>query len=84
MDSNYPYNGRGSGPSGKPDLHFILKNSRADAEEAAKRAGRGQPIHHTAHEPDQYPHFHPADRDGNIIKNGQHFGYPQNTKFHPR
>ena len=42
MDSNYPYNGRGSGPSGKPDLHFILKNSRADAEEAAKRAGRGK------------------------------------------
>ncbi|CAF1052658.1 unnamed protein product [Brachionus calyciflorus] len=82
MSYNGQYNGRGPGPSGKPDLHFISKNSKASARDAARQAGSGPPIHHSAHEQGQRPHYHPADRKGDIIKNGQHFNYPQDTKFH--
>ncbi|RNA30691.1 hypothetical protein BpHYR1_001976, partial [Brachionus plicatilis] len=39
MAYNGPYNGRGTGPSGEPAQHFVQKNSRADAQEAARRAG---------------------------------------------
>ena len=33
--------GRGAGPSGKPKLHFVQLNSRKDAQEAARKAGKG-------------------------------------------
>lgn len=65
------------GPSGKFMLYFKLLPSRKYAEEAAREAGRGNPpVHHAAHEPGQRPHFHPADRHGNIIKDGLHYEYP--------
>ncbi|CAG7831549.1 unnamed protein product [Allacma fusca] len=68
--------GRKIGGSGKPHLHFILLPSRKAAENAARNAGKGNtPVHHTAHKPGQHPHFHPADRSGNIIKDGSHYGY---------
>ena len=41
---DYPYNGRGTGPSGKPDLHFVQKNSKADARDAARNSGTGKCI----------------------------------------
>jgi len=68
---------RPSGPSGDPVLHFVQCNSRKEAKDRAQEAGEGNPpIHHTAHEPGQQPHFHPADKDGNIYKDGSHYQYP--------
>lgn len=65
------------GPSGKPMLHFKLLPNRKVAEEAAREAGRGNPpVHHAAHGAGERPHFHPADRYGNIIKDGAHYEYP--------
>lgn len=70
--------GRGTGGSGKPRDHFINKNSRKEAENAARDAGKGnKPIHHSPHKPGQSPHFHPADKNGEKINSGQHFGYPK-------
>jgi hypothetical protein len=67
---------RCTGPSGKPILHFKRLPNRKSAEDAARSAGKGNtPVHHTAHEPGQRPHFHPADRYGNIIKDGSHYEY---------
>ena len=58
-------------------LHCKLCPNRKRAEDAAREAGKGNPpIHHTAHEPGQRLHFHPADRYGNIIKDGAHYEYP--------
>jgi hypothetical protein len=66
------------GPSGKPVLHFKLFPNRKSAEEAARSAGKGNtPVHHAAHGPGERPHFHPADRYGNIIKDGSHYEYPR-------
>ncbi|CAF1612562.1 unnamed protein product, partial [Didymodactylos carnosus] len=68
---------RCAGPSGKPMLHFKLLPNRSKAEDAARSAGKGNtPVHHTAHGSGQRPHFHPADRYGNIIKDGAHYEYP--------
>ncbi|CAF1396493.1 unnamed protein product [Rotaria sordida] len=73
---------RCEGPSGKPMLHFRLLPNRKSAQEAAREAGRGNPpVHHTAHGPGQRPHFHPADRYGNIIKDGAHYEYPAPKHF---
>ncbi|CAM4977169.1 unnamed protein product [Rotaria socialis] len=59
--------------------YMIDCKSRAEAKEQAKQASNNHkaPIKHTAHEPDQLPHFHPAGPDGEIKKNGQHFTYPK-------
>lgn len=62
------------GPSGKPMQHFIQKNNRKDALEAAKQQGRGRPpIHHN--EKGRKSHFHPSNSDGTIRKDGSHFQY---------
>ncbi|CAG7831551.1 unnamed protein product [Allacma fusca] len=70
--------GRKIGGSGKPQQHFPAHKSRKTAEDAARNAGKGnKPVHHTAHQPGQSPHYHPADRNGNIIKDGSHHQYPK-------
>jgi hypothetical protein len=68
---------RKAGPSGEPVLHFIMCPSRSQAEEQAKRASNNHqsPIHHSAHGPGQNPHYHPVDAQGEIKKNGAHYGY---------
>ena len=71
---------RKEGPSGKPMKHFQLLRSRKQAEDAARAAGSGPPIRHPAHEPGQHPHYHPAKKDGSIIKDGSHYQYPDNSK----
>jgi hypothetical protein len=69
---------RCTGPSGKPVLHFKLLPNRKSAEDAARSAGKGNtPVHHAAHGPGERSHFHPADRHGNIIKDGSHYEYPR-------
>ncbi|CAF1217058.1 unnamed protein product [Adineta ricciae] len=66
--------GRGAGGSGKPRQHFIHKNTRKEAEEAARRQGGGRPpIHHN--ERGQKSHYHPSDKNGDIRKDGSHFQY---------
>ncbi|UJR33887.1 hypothetical protein I4U23_021308 [Adineta vaga] len=66
--------GRGAGGSGKPRQHFIHKNTRKEAEEAARRQGGGRsPVHHN--EKGHKSHFHPSDKNGNIRKDGSHFQY---------
>ena len=63
------------GPSGKPKLHFIMKKSRKEAEEAALHYGNANGVvHHASNTHDNYPHFHPT-RDGKKIP-GVHFQYP--------
>lgn len=70
---------RKQGPSGELQQHFIECSSRAEARNRAKEASNHHkaPIHHTAHEPGQKPHYHPVDANGEIKKNGQHFTYPE-------
>ena len=74
---------RKAGPSGKPALHFIDKSSKKGAYEAAKRAGRGEPIHHpnpSRGKPHYHPNKNPNDSKGldtNIKKDGTHFTYPK-------
>ena len=66
--------GRGVGGSGKPRQHFIQKNNRKDALDAAQRQGGGRsPIHHT--EQGRKSHFHPSDKNKDIRKDGSHFQY---------
>ncbi|CAF1684709.1 unnamed protein product, partial [Adineta ricciae] len=50
---------------------------RKEAEEQARRASNHHqsPIHHSAHGPGQYPHYHPVDANGEIKKDGTHYGY---------
>ena len=74
---------RKKGPSGKPRLHFINKKTKKEAYEAAKRAGKGEPIQH-AHPKKGKPHFHPNDNPNDCIgleeyiqKDGVHFTYPK-------
>ncbi len=74
--SRFSIGTRCTGPSGKPMLHFKRFPNRKSAEDAARSAGKGNtPVHHTAHEPGQRSHFHPADRYGNTIKDGSHYEY---------
>ncbi|CAG7831552.1 unnamed protein product [Allacma fusca] len=69
--------GRKIGGSGKPQQHFPTYNSRKAAEDAARKAGKGnKPVEHAPHQPGQSPHYHPADKNGNIIKDGSHHQYP--------
>lgn len=73
-----PIGTRKIGPSDKPVLHFVNHPNRKSAQEAAREAGKGNPpVHHTAHKPGEKPHFHPADRNGEIIKDGSHHNYPK-------
>lgn len=62
------------GGSGKPYLHFIQCSNRSDAMNRAREAGKGNtPVLH--HEDGRNPHFHPADRNGEIIKDGAHYEF---------
>ena len=52
------------GGSGDPRVHFNHSPSQATAENRARSHSGGRtPIHHTAHKPGQYPHFHPTNKD---------------------
>ena len=78
VESKGMISGRGKGPSGKVDRHFVDKPNRKSAQEAAREAGKGNPpIHHQAHEPGQKPHYHPTNKDGSIKKDGSHFNHPK-------
>ena len=74
---------RTAGPSGKPALHFIDKSTKKQAYEAAKHAGKGEPIHHanpTVGKPHYHPNNNPKDYKGldkNIKKDGTHYTYPK-------
>lgn len=66
------------GPSGKFKVHFIMKNSRKEAEEAARHYGGADGVEHhpsNTHEHDKYPHYHPT-KNGQKIS-GIHFQYPK-------
>ena len=74
---------RKKGPSGKPMEYFIKCKNKKQAYEAAKKAGKGEPIKH-AHPKKGNPHYHPNknknDHEGleeNIQKDGTHFIYPK-------
>lgn len=63
------------GPSGKFKLHFHMKKSRKEAEEAAKHyPGADGALHHATNVVDKYPHFHPTRKGAKIP--GVHFQYP--------
>ena len=49
---------RKKGPSGKPMEYFIKCKNKKQAYEAAKKAGKGEPIKH-AHPKKGNPHYHP-------------------------
>ncbi|CAM4806709.1 unnamed protein product [Rotaria magnacalcarata] len=74
--------GRGAGPSGDPKIHSIQFNSKKGAMEAAKKDGKeNRPIHHGVNYEKKEPaHWHPADKDGKIIKNGKHYTYGRYSK----
>ena len=61
------------GPSGKPKIHKTRFPTRKSAKEAAKGAGRGEPLHHQSPTTGR-PHYHPTDAAGRKIP-GQHFEY---------
>ena len=74
---------RKTGPSGKPMEFFIKFKNEKEAYEAAKQAGKGEPIKH-AHPKKGDPHYHPNknrnDHKGleeNIQKDGRHYCYPE-------
>lgn len=67
--------GRGTGPSGKLKQHFPTYPSRKAAEEAARRAGKGQPEWNPPHGPGQMPHYHSTDKNGKKIEDGVHHQY---------
>ena len=60
------------GPSGKPKIHDARFPTRKAAKDAARQAGKGEPIPHSP--PGGRPHFHPVDAAGRKIP-GQHFEY---------
>jgi hypothetical protein len=63
------------GPSGKPKQHFILKNSRKEALEAALHYGPADSvIPHSGYAQGVLPHFHPA-KGGVKIVGAPHFEY---------
>jgi len=61
------------GPSGRPKLHRPRLPSDKAAEEAARHAGKGEPIKH-ANPNKGNPHYHPTDASGKKIP-GTHFEY---------
>ena len=64
------------GPSGFFKLHFIMKASRKDAEQAARHYGNENGVeYHPSNTKDKYPHFHPT-RNGVKIP-GVHFQFPR-------
>lgn len=73
------------GPSGKPMLHFPQFATRKAAKDAARRAGKGNPIHDTGRKSGHSPHFHPINKNGihpankndGKIKDGTHYSYPR-------
>mmetsp|Transcript_58490 Transcript_58490/g.166352 ORF Transcript_58490/g.166352 Transcript_58490/m.166352 type:complete len:107 (+) Transcript_58490:84-404(+) len=69
---------RGAGPSGKATVHNVQHSSRKAAEQAARSAGQGKPMHHSSG-PGGGGHFHATDKAGNKITGGQaggvHHGY---------
>ena len=69
------YDSAQTGGSGKPRRHFPRLPRKKEAKEAAKRAGKGTPVHHP--NPGRGdPHYHPTDEEGNKIP-GPHYGYPR-------
>lgn len=65
----------GYGPSGLPKVHFIMKSSRKEAEEAARHyPGADGVLYHPTNTKDKYPHFHPT-KNGKKIS-GVHFQFP--------
>jgi hypothetical protein len=68
------HNARKLGPSGKPLLHFPFFKSRKDAYDAARQGGQGKPVHHP-NPTNGCSHFHATDDNGEIIKDGIHYGY---------
>ena len=65
----------GCGPSGLPKIHFIMKRSRKEAEEAARHYPGANGVEYHAHNMnDCYPHYHPT-RNGKKIP-GVHFQFP--------
>lgn len=66
---------RGAGPSGKPKLHFIQYNSQGAAKDGAFHAGgKNEPVHHPS-PAEGKAHYHAADKNGKIIKDGVHHCY---------
>ncbi|KAK8897683.1 hypothetical protein M9Y10_015647 [Tritrichomonas musculus] len=66
----------GCGPSGLPKLHFIMKSSRKEAEEAARHyPGANGVLYHPTNTSDNFPHFHPT-KNGIKIP-GVHFQFPR-------
>ena len=63
------------GGSGKPRRYFPEYPSRKAAKDAARRAGNGPPIFDC--DEASGPHFHPTDRNGDKMDNGQHFKFPR-------
>ena len=75
---------RKKGPSGEPMEYFIKCKSKKAAYEAAKKAGKGEPIDHANPKNGDPPHYHPNRNindhkglDQNIQKDGKHFIYPK-------
>ena len=64
---------RGTKGSGKPTIYNIDLNSEKEAYEAAKQAGKGEPVKHPPGKPGEKWHWHPTNKFGKILKNGQHF-----------
>lgn len=66
----------GCGPSGLPRLHFIMKSSRKEAEEAARHyPGANGVEYHPSNTKDSFPHYHPT-KNGKKIP-GVHFQFPR-------
>lgn len=67
---------------GKPYIHFVQCNSKADAKERARSSSGGRtPIHHTAHDVGQKNHYHPANKDGGKYADGSHYEYGKPKQF---
>merc|ERR1712107_569796 len=75
-----PKSTRGAGPSGQPKVHNVDHSSKKQAHDAANNSGQGKPIHHS-NGPGGGGHYHPADKAGNKITDGQqggvHHNYPK-------
>lgn len=61
------------GPSGRPKIHRTRFPTEKAAKEAAKEAGKGNPMKH-ANPKTGRPHYHPTDASGRKIP-GQHFEF---------
>jgi hypothetical protein len=68
--------GRGTGPSGGPKIHIVRHPTLKRAKDAARQRGRGAPIKHPSPRKGD-PHFHSADENGNVIRDGVHHVFPR-------